>query len=255
MDVDQVVSQLRSERRNLQWDGEILEQLPTVTRRHSALGEVGEAIAFDLSEQVADQAILEEVARARRFGKGLEWKVFSFDLPGDLIVRLQTAGFVVGEKEAVVAYDLADGLSGLEPLTPCDVRRVEGPAALDDFKRTYEAAFGKDCSATVAELADALRAGRKGHDAYVGYEEGQPASVGRLYTNPRSAFAGLYGGGTLPGHRGRGLYRSVLAARARDAAGAGARYLLVDALPTSLPILLRLGFTHIADTWPCTLQG
>ena len=107
-------------------------------------------------------------------------------------------------------------------------------------------------SFTTDELAEAIRTGRQGHNGYIGYVDGEPASVGRLYTGPRSVFAGLYGGGTREEFRGRGCYRALIAARARDAALAGARYLLVDALPTSLPILLRLGFVHRADTWPCT---
>jgi hypothetical protein len=42
----------------------------------------------------------------------------------------------------------------------------------------------------------------------------------------------------------QGWYRAVVAARARDAVARVLRYLLVDALPTSLPILARLGFEH-----------
>jgi GNAT superfamily N-acetyltransferase len=80
---------------------------------------------------------------------------------------------------------------------------------------------------------------------------GVPAAVGRLYTHPDSHFGGLYGGGTRPAFRGQGLYRALVAARARAAAQSGARYLIVDALPTSQPILQRLGFQRIADTWAC----
>ncbi|MDB5295009.1 MAG: acetyltransferase, partial [Phycisphaerales bacterium] len=75
--------------------------------------------------------------------------------------------------------------------------------------------------------------------------------AGRLYTHPASAFAGLYGGGVRPAYRGRGFYRAVVAARARDAVAAGARYLQVDALPTSRPILERMGFAKVTETWPC----
>lgn len=78
--------------------------------------------------------------------------------------------------------------------------------------------------------------------------------MGRLYINSASAFAGLYGGATLAAYRGRGFYRTLVAARARDATAAGARYLRVDALPTSRPILERMGFFWIADTWPCEWQ-
>ena len=59
------------------------------------------------------------------------------------------------------------------------------------------------------------------------------------------------GGGTVTSHRGHGHYRQLVAARAKDARAAGAKYLIVDALPTSRPILERLGFVHLTDTWPC----
>ena len=66
---------------------------------------------------------------------------------------------------------------------------------------------------------------------------------------------GLFGGFTLEAHRGRGLYRATVAERARDALRLGARHLRVDALPTSEPILQRLGFVKVADTWPCVLAA
>src|SRR5262249_23118465 len=43
----------------------------------------------------------------------------------------------------------------------------------------------------------------------------------------------------------------AFATRARDAIASGAKFLLVDALPASRPILERLGFEHLTDTWPC----
>ena len=78
-----------------------------------------------------------------------------------------------------------------------------------------------------------------------------PVSVARLLSAAGSHFGGLYGGGTIESHRGRGFYRKLIAARARDALHVGARYLIVDALPTSRPILEALGFEHLTDTWPC----
>jgi hypothetical protein len=82
-----------------------------------------------------------------------------------------------------------------------------------------------------------------------------PAAIGRLQTRAASAFGGLYGGFTLEAHRRRGLYHALIAERARDALRLGARYLRVDALPTSEPILERLGFVKLADTWPCVLAA
>src|SRR5437763_715351 len=63
-------------------------------------------------------------------------------------------------------------------------------------------------------------------------------------------FAGLFGGVTLPEYRGRGLYRATVAKRAELACERGYRWLYVDALPTSRPILERNGFVAITTTTP-----
>lgn len=63
-------------------------------------------------------------------------------------------------------------------------------------------------------------------------------------------FAGLWGGSTLPAWRGRGIYRALVAQRARLACARGARYLQVDASDDSRPILLKLGFQSVTTTTP-----
>jgi len=63
-------------------------------------------------------------------------------------------------------------------------------------------------------------------------------------------FASLWGGGTLPEWRSRGIYRALVAYRARLAALRGVRYLYVDASPDSRPILERLGFVVVTMTTP-----
>jgi GNAT superfamily N-acetyltransferase len=60
----------------------------------------------------------------------------------------------------------------------------------------------------------------------------------------------LWGGGTLPGQRGQGIYRALVAYRARLAADRGYHYLYLDASPDSQPIMARLGFTRLARTTP-----
>ena len=60
---------------------------------------------------------------------------------------------------------------------------------------------------------------------------------------------------TLPEFRGRGLYRATVAKRAELARDSGYRWLYSDALPTSRPILERLGFVAITTTTPFLLPG
>ena len=67
---------------------------------------------------------------------------------------------------------------------------------------------------------------------------------------PGTDFAGLWGGSTLTPWRGRGIYRALVAVRARLAVRRGVRYLQVDASDDSAPILRRLGFRAITTTTP-----
>jgi GNAT superfamily N-acetyltransferase len=85
---------------------------------------------------------------------------------------------------------------------------------------------------------------------YVAYVDGIPASTAWIRFHPGSSFASLWGGSTVPAHRGRGLYRALLSARMRDAQDRGVRYLTVDAGPMSRPILERHGFRQLTVTRP-----
>ena len=86
---------------------------------------------------------------------------------------------------------------------------------------------------------------------YVAYCAGEPVSAARLEMPRAGEFAGLYGGGTVPKHRGRGIYRALVELRASVARECGYRYLTVDAADTSLPILRRMGFVPLTTitTW------
>lgn len=251
VNMDEVISAYRSELRALRQPNKSLQALPGVTRRLTEVGAPGFVCAYDLAAADMTDAIQEQITYFQGEGKSFEWKVFSWD-PPDLRFRLEAAGFEVGEMEKLVVYPLDQGLEGFDQVW--EVTRVQSFDELQIFKEIAERCFGKDYSQTVKELAQAIRLKARGHDAFIAVIDGTAATVGRLYTHPDSAFAGLHGAGTLPEFRGRGGYRSVIRARAVEAIAAKARYLQVDALPTSLPILLRLGFNVIAETRPCTLQ-
>jgi GNAT superfamily N-acetyltransferase len=75
-------------------------------------------------------------------------------------------------------------------------------------------------------------------------------STARLEFEPGTEFAGLWGGSTLAAWRGRGIYRALVAHRARIAAARGIRYLHVDATEDSRSILQRLGFIAVTTTTP-----
>jgi hypothetical protein len=75
-------------------------------------------------------------------------------------------------------------------------------------------------------------------------------SAAWLVYNPGTELAGLWGGSTLPGWRGRGVYRLLISRRAQLAAQGDMKYLQVDASADSRPILERLGCVSITTTTP-----
>ncbi len=248
------LSTYREEQRSVTWANERLERMPGVTRRGTSDGQINWVSAYQLTPENADAAIAAEILHFNKLGVEFEWKLFSFDEPTDLQAHLSKAGFEIGDREALVMFDLQDGLEGFEADRDVEVRHANTPAVIADYRQITESVFEKDFALTESHLLAALETGNPGHDAFVAYVNDEPVSGGRLYTDPNSAFGGLYGGGTLPAFRGKGIYRSVVRARAEFALNQGCRYVLVDAMPTSLPILLRQGFVHVADSWACTLN-
>jgi len=250
LDEREVVGELNQERRRLAREGEIVEVLPSVTRVRAADGSYHVVMYASLTERTADAAIEEQIEHHRELGVDFEWKLYAHDAPADMLERLERRGFQVGPREAVLVRERDAADRGPAP-AGVSVSRIERSEQIADYRRVAEAVFAKNYDFTSNQLANALRTGCQQHRGYVAYAKGKPVSIGRLYTHPDSLFAGLYGGGTLTAYRGRGYYRTLVATRAREAADLGARYLLVDALPTSRPILERMGFRRITDTWPC----
>ncbi len=225
---------------------------PRVTR-------IGDGVSWntvvwsDLNQQNADETIDREISFFRERRASFEWKLFSHDSPPDLRHRLTAKGFTIGELEALLVLDLTC------PPEWCDSppsHRVVKASTLEHlaiYKDIAERVFEQDYTYTYQDLAKHINEGSTQHIGFIGYAGEIPVSVGRLYTMPGNPFSGLYGGGTLKNYRRQGIYRAVTAARAHVAAQLGAKYLQVDALPTSRPILERLGFCHLADTWPCVM--
>jgi GNAT superfamily N-acetyltransferase len=252
VNITEIRQRLDDERRTLALDAEVLEHLPAVTRLRARNGSYHVVISSRLTADNADATIVGEVAHHRQLGVEFEWKLFAHDTPADLLDLLKAHGLRPGPTEAALVCDVTNPPSWLsEPITHT-VARIETPQQVDIYRQLETVIFGQGDGNNANSLADALRSGTTQHRGYIAYApSGEAVATGRLYTHPKSHFAGLYGGGTHPSFRGRGFYRALIAARAQDALQLGARYLLVDALPTSRPILERLGFQWLTDTWPC----
>ncbi|MFE0517291.1 GNAT family N-acetyltransferase, partial [Streptomyces sp. NPDC058964] len=114
----------------------------------------------------------------------------------------------------------------------------------------HEKAFRTDGTRLRHRLLARLAADPGTIVAVVALAGDEPVSAARLEPVPGTRFAGLWGGGTVEEWRGRGIYRALVAQRARAAASLGYRYLQVDAVARSRPILERLGFHSLSTTTP-----
>ena len=179
----------------------------------------------------ADGDVEPLVARMREVGGWVEWKYYSHDGP-ELRKRLLAAGLEPEDEETVVVAEAAS-----IPPPPSDVELREETSV---FLELAERVFGRGQGSTLADNSIAV----------VAYVDGQPVSGGRVDLDAGVEFAGLFGGVTLPEYRGRGLYRATVAKRAELARERGFRWLYVDALPTSRPILERNGFVAMTTTTP-----
>lgn len=195
-----------------------------------------------------DAAIAEQIAYFTGLGREFEWKLYGHDRPADLGQRLIAAGFTPEPDETLMIGEIAGLALDAEPPEGVRVLPVTDRAGVDLVADVHEKVFGTDASRLRRHLLDQLTAGADTVVAVLAGEE--PVSAARMELVPGARFAGLWGGGTVRDWRGRGIYRALVAHRARIAADRGHRYLQVDASDQSRPILERLGFAALTTTTP-----
>ena len=221
-----------------------------------ALGDGWSGVVWSqLDESTADAAIARLVARLRGFEGHAEWKLYAHDTPADLAQRLVAAGLEPQDEEAVVVAEI-DELDLDAPLpVGVEVQVARDAKAVEVWVEVNESAFGERQGDVGEVLLRALEHERPRDVGVIAFAGDEPVSAGRIEFNERSEFASLWGGGTLAEWRGRGIYRATVFERARLAQQRGYRFLQVDALPTSRPILERLGFVQLTTTRPYVPSG
>ena len=211
---------------------EIAEILALFDRqmRRDAAGEDGLYVSDGWSAVLwppADGDVERVVARMRTAPGYVEWKHYGHDRPSDLPERLRAAGLIPRDEETLLVAD-ANAISPTE---------LELEVAPQEYVELAASVFARRFDLSDRTVPVICRV------------DGIAVSGGRIDFYP-SDFAGLHGGVTLPAYRRRGLYTATVAKRAALARERGYRWLFVDALPTSRPILERLGFVRLTSTTP-----
>ncbi|MCX5055195.1 MULTISPECIES: GNAT family N-acetyltransferase [unclassified Streptomyces] len=206
----------------------------------------------DLAERDADAVIAEQIAYFSGLGLEFEWKLYGHDLPLDLGRQLRAAGFEPEPAETLMIAEAARLDLDAEPPEGIRLLPVTDAAGVDLLADVHEKAFGTDGSRLRHQLLTRLTGEPDTIVATIALAGDVPVSAARMELVPGTRFAGLWGGGTVEAWRGRGVYRALVAHRARAAVERGYRYLQVDASSQSRPILERLGFEPLTTTTPYT---
>lgn len=240
-------------RRNVWPDGSgaLVEADRHVVRWVGADGRGWSGIAWSgLGEADADAVIAAQVQYFAARGEKFEWKLYDYDRPSDLARRLAEAGFAAEDQESLMVAEVSTVPAQVALPPGVRLLPVSDPVGVGLLIEVHERVFGTDHSRLRRSLLAQLRDCPEVTAMVVAMAGEQPVCSARIEFLPGTSFASLWGGGTLPSWRGRGIYRALIAYRAQLAAARGYRYLYVDASPDSQPILTRLGFSQLARTTP-----
>ncbi|MFD5718950.1 MULTISPECIES: GNAT family N-acetyltransferase [unclassified Streptomyces] len=235
--------------------GARIERAGRVVRQIGAEGGWNGVIWSDLDGTNADAAVAEQIRHFTGLGLEFEWKLYGHDRPEDLGRRLQAAGFTAQPEETLMIAELGDLTLDAEPPEGVRLLPVTDRAGVELVAEVHQQAFGTDGTRLRHQLLAQLTGDADTVVAVVALAGDVPVSAARMELLPGARFAGLWGGGTVEAWRGRGIYRALVAHRARVAADRGYRYVQVDASSQSRPILARLGFQPLTTTTPYVYEG
>jgi Fe2+ transport system protein FeoA len=166
------------------------------------------------------------------------WEVGTSATPDDLVERLLALGLVDDEPTPLAVGMVLTEAPAQAPVD-IDVRRAETNEEHLASARIAAVAFG------MPEPIEVRPDNDPNNLVYLAYVDGEP--VARASAAFGEHAVSLFGGSTLPGARGRGAYRALVAARWEDAVARGTPVLVTQASPMSRPILGRLGFREVCE--------
>lgn len=190
-------------------------------------------------------AVFDElVAEAARFGQDAAHVYLRFSAPESFDEELRARGASATATGDFLALPLPASISGPDS-TGLDLRWRTTPDVGRDANTIGITVFGGN-PAPDEVIAKAAAEGKRTYEdgtggALVAYLDGVPVAVSGVQIV--DGVARLTGGAVLEGHRGRGVYRALVAERLKYAEANGATLALSQAdVTTSSPILRRLGF-------------
>jgi GNAT superfamily N-acetyltransferase len=224
------------------------EEFPNLVRHTlEGVGMGGGYISWSrLSPENADAEIEHQVAHYEQHNLEVTWTVYTQDQPVDLAERLSAHGFAPQEPSALMVIALEDLDPSIWTLDISHVRKLATPEEVDEVVRLENEVWGEDLTKLGEGLKYDLVHLPEHVSIFTVWQAERVVSAGWSFYLMHTSFVSLFGGSTLKEFRGRGYYRSLLAARAREARERGFKHLYVEASPDSAPILARNGFRQLS---------
>ncbi|ADD44376.1 GNAT family N-acetyltransferase [Stackebrandtia nassauensis] len=203
-----------------------------------------------LDGEALDAFIAEQRDYFAGLGKTVEWKYHVEDQPADLPDRLAAHGFEPEELESIVIGEAADHMIAVRLPEGVTVREITSDADLERVRAMEEKVWDTPMEWLPKALAAELKSTTDPVTVLVAEADGEVVCAAWIRCHKGTEFASLWGGSTLPGWRGKGIYRALVARRAQLAVARGFKYLQFDCSDESRPILLRMGMSWVTKAFP-----
>lgn len=196
----------------------------------------------NLDVESADEAIRQQIEFFSALGKKFVWRVYEYDAPPDMRTRLERQGFTNTGVSHLMIARVQDLMNTVELPDGVSLVRANDERGIGWLIEVQEKVFRSDQSDLRRSLLAQFALSPLLNEVVVAVVDGQPVSSARVQFLPNTEFAGLWGGGTLPRWRRKGIYSAMVAHRAEVSAERGYNYLYVIASHQSQPILEHLAF-------------
>jgi predicted GNAT family acetyltransferase len=198
-----------------------------------------------LTEDNADSVIAQVQAFFAKRNHMVGWWLNPSSTPGDLVSRLEAAGFAkVLEQAGQVLTTMGRAIK----VNPVVTVRQATHADRDALIRLYATAYPlpEELAAVITDVLPLAVGGRH----YLAFLDGveEPIAVASMFPFPTSTIAVMQGAATLSEYRGKGVYTALMAKRLADARALGMEGAILQAdRTTSAPICANLGFKEVCS--------
>ena len=200
---------------------------------------------WSCTDDNASTTIQSVISEAASRSKPVMWRIYEEDSPATLEDTLKKSGFKQSSEDTLLVFDLDQPI----PKPRYGVVQVRSEHELDQFLSILSAAFDEPMN-----LPAARRKALQESDQVLSFyssNDGDLLAAGQMDITEDQPVVLLRGGCTVPQQRGKGGYASMVWSRLTLAREQGKRLAFVEAMPSSRPILLHLGFEEVCSgkTW------